>query len=171
LTTFSPRVHGCSLPTSAAVQVFLALRSNVAPHLYDDVLPCLSWLKNTVGVATAVLTNGNAADLAGCATLGQYLSLSLGAGDVGTLKPSPVPFMAISQRAGVPPSRVLFVGDSYEKDVLGAQAVGMTGALLLRDNAQMPADAPADLIVFTSLHPEEVELKMDRYLSRRPSRL
>ena len=33
-----------------------------------------------------------------------------GACDVGTLKPSPVPFMAIAQRAGIPPGRILFIG-------------------------------------------------------------
>ena len=48
------------------------------------------------------------------------------------MKPSPVPFIAISQRTGVPPSRILFVGDSFEKDVEGARAAGMCGALLAR---------------------------------------
>ena len=40
--------------------------------------------------------------------------------------------MAISQRTGVPPNRILFIGDSFEKDVLGAAAAGMTGGLLAR---------------------------------------
>ena len=31
---------------------------------------------------------------------------------MGTLKPSPVPFMAIAQRAGIPPSRILFIGNA-----------------------------------------------------------
>ena len=59
---------------------------------------------------------------------------SLGACDVGSMKPSPVPFIAIAQRTGVHPSRILFIGDSFEKDVIGARAVGMTGGLLLRNN-------------------------------------
>ena len=29
----------------AAMQLFLSIRSNVAPHLYHDVIPCLEWLK------------------------------------------------------------------------------------------------------------------------------
>ena len=57
---------------------------------------------------------------------------NIGACDVGKMKPSPVPFIAISQRTGVPPSRILFVGDSFEKDVMGARAAGMCGALLAR---------------------------------------
>ena len=61
-----------------------------------------------------------------------YFSYCAGACDVGTMKPSPVPFMAISQRTGVPPNRILFIGDSFEKDVLGASAAGMTGGLLAR---------------------------------------
>ena len=42
--------------------------------------------------------------------------------------------MAISQRTGVPPSRILFIGDSFEKDVMGATAAGMTGGLLIRSD-------------------------------------
>jgi beta-phosphoglucomutase-like phosphatase (HAD superfamily) len=48
------------------------------------------------------------------------------------MKPSPIPFMSISQRAGVVPERVLFIGDSYLNDVAGAANVGMYAALLRR---------------------------------------
>jgi HAD superfamily hydrolase (TIGR01509 family) len=114
-----------------AMKLFVSIRSHVAPHLYDDVVPCLEWLTKDVGVKVAVLTNGNA-NLRTCNVLGKFLTLSIGASDVGIMKPSPVPFMAISQRTGIPPSRILFIGDSLEKDVEGAKAVGMTAALILR---------------------------------------
>ena len=156
--------HGEEGAVDEAMRLFVTMRSNVAPHLYDDVIPCLEWLKQTVGVDVAVLTNGNAMDLSVCAVLGRYVSLSLGAGDVGTLKPSPVPFMAISQRSGVPPGRILFVGDSYEKDVLGAQAVGMTGVLLLRDGAPVPVGASDEVVLLRSLHPEELERQVRAHL-------
>lgn len=156
--------HGEEGAVDEAIKLFVTIRSNVAPHLYEDVLPCLEWLKSTVGVRLAVLTNGNAMDLTVCTVLGQYVSLSLGAGDIGTLKPSPVPFMAISQRTGVPPGRILFVGDSYEKDVLGAQAVGMTGALLLRDGAPVPEGVTEDMVVLRSLQPDEVERQVRAHL-------
>jgi FMN phosphatase YigB (HAD superfamily) len=156
--------HGEEAGVEEAIRLFVQMRSNVAPHLYDDVIPCLEWLKQGLGVGVAVLTNGNAMDLSVCAVLGRYVSLSLGAGDVGTLKPSPVPFMAISQRAGVPPGRILFVGDSYEKDVLGAQAVGMTGALLLRDGAPLPEGLSDDVVVLRSLQPDEMGRQLRAHL-------
>lgn len=114
------------------MKVFVTARSHVAPHLYDDVIPCLQWLKEEVGVDVAVLTNGNAEGLHTCDTLGKYVSLSISATDVGVMKPSPVPFLAVSQRTGVTPDRILFVGDSHDKDVLGAQATGMAAALIAR---------------------------------------
>jgi FMN phosphatase YigB (HAD superfamily) len=112
-------------------QVFVSVRSDVAPHLYDDVIPCLEWLTKDQGVKVAVLTNGNA-NLTTCPVLGQYVSMTIGAGEVGAMKPSPVPFVAMCQKAGVVPSRMLFVGDSYENDVLGAAKVGIYSALLTR---------------------------------------
>jgi HAD superfamily hydrolase (TIGR01549 family) len=115
-----------------AVQVFHRERSDVGKHIYSDVLDCLEYL-HSMGMKLCVLSNGSA-DLDGCNILNKYLSLSLFAGDVGASKPSPVGFIACAQRMGVPPSRVLFVGDSYEADVLGAKNAGMISALLVREN-------------------------------------
>jgi putative hydrolase of the HAD superfamily len=103
-------------------QIFVKERSRVGRHIYDDVLPCLDWLRS-IGLPIGVLTNGNA-DLGHCEVMSPYITHCLSASDVGALKPSPVPFIAIAQRAGVVPSRVLFIGDSYEKDVLGARNAG-----------------------------------------------
>lgn len=46
----------------------------------------------------------------------------------------------LGQVLDVPPSRVLYVGDSYECDVLGANKVGMISALLLRRDFNNKAD-------------------------------
>lgn len=64
----------------------MAHRSLVAPHLYDDVIPCLDFLTKDLGVRVAVLTNGNA-NLTSCTALGKYLTLTLG--DYQTIKYSP----------------------------------------------------------------------------------
>ena len=104
------------------------------------------------------------------------------------MKPSPIPFIAISQRTGVPPSRILFIGDSFENDVVGAHAVGMTGGLLLREDFKIQEvkklednlknlenisnshkDEYAnilkhhDYIIFNTLFPEELKDKVDRF--------
>lgn len=114
--------------------------------------------------------------------------ISLGACNVGSMKPSPVPFIAIAQRTGVHPSRILFIGDSFEKDVIGARAVGMTGGLLLRNNFKsqnVPSSEEnsevykeitekhvsennhllneKDYIVFNNLYPEEMTKKLNTF--------
>jgi len=114
-----------------AMQVFLEARSAISDNLYDDVLQCFDWL-TSAGVRIGILTNGNA-NLSACPALSKFLSLVVTAGDVGASKPSPVPFMACCQQAGIVPSRILYVGDSYEKDVLGAKNAGMAALLLLRE--------------------------------------
>lgn len=50
----------------------------------------------------------------------------------GALKPRPEVYLAACEALGVPPRRVLHVGDSPELDVAGAAAVGMMTALVGR---------------------------------------
>lgn len=164
--------------------MFVARRSDVAPHLYSDVLPCLQWLKEEVGVRIAVLTNGNAESLHLCETLGKYISLSISATDVGVMKPSPVPFLAISQRTGVTPDRILFIGDSHDNDVLGAQAAGMAAALIARgyddtlsrsndnssnrdNSSNSSSNSNSDRIILSSLMPDEFQRKVGSYVSKK----
>ena len=48
----------------------------------------------------------------------------------GYLKPHPEPFLELAKRLELDPSEILYVGNSYSKDVLGAAAVGMKTAHL-----------------------------------------
>lgn len=113
-----------------ALELFLQARSDVSQSVYSDAIECLEWF-HSMGIKIGVLTNGSA-ELFRCPLLSKYLCLSLTAGEVGVLKPSPVGFLACSQISGVPPNRILFVGDSYECDVLGANNAGMVSAMLHR---------------------------------------
>ena len=69
------------------------------------------------------------------------------AADCGAQKPSVVPFISVIYKASsslnpsadedsmtppYDPKKILFIGDSYSKDVLGARNVGMKGAWLVR---------------------------------------
>lgn len=45
--------------------------------------------------------------------------------DIGFTKPSPVIFEHTISKLGLPPDRILHVGDLYEEDVLGAQTAGL----------------------------------------------
>jgi len=64
-------------------------------------------------------------------------------GEFGSGKPEPEVFLHVIERLGVAPEACLMVGDNFEADVLGAQAVGMEAAWLHRAAAgRSPRAAP-----------------------------
>jgi FMN phosphatase YigB (HAD superfamily) len=124
------------------LQRFVAARSEVSGFLYSDSLPCLRMLAEEEGLPSAILTNGNAHIRTAGDThkmeaeppceLGALLRWSVHAGQLGAMKPSPVSFIALAQRLDTLPSRVLYVGDSFDHDVQGAKGAGMHSAFLVR---------------------------------------
>lgn len=150
-------------------QIFSDLRSDIDGYLYADVLPCLGWLREE-NIGVGVFTNSNAA-VSKDSVLGSHLDIYLHAGEVGASKPSSVPFMAISQRAHVNPGRILYVGDSYENDVVGAHNAGMITAYLKRegvsdetfDRMYKECGVSPDVSLNT-LHPSELSEKLKLYI-------
>lgn len=70
------------------------------------------------------------------------------AAEAGEPKPHPALFLEALRRARVPPVGAVMVGDSYERDILGARAAGIhRGILLDRHRARTIDDVP----VITSL--------------------
>jgi putative hydrolase of the HAD superfamily len=65
--------------------------------------------------------------------------------DAGATKPAPELFRAALALAGAKPSEALHVGDSPDKDIDGALALGMRAVLIERDGAAAPA-VPAPVI-------------------------
>ena len=69
----------------------------------------------------------------------EFLALSenwdcvISAEDTGYLKPNPEPFMQISECLKTPAANILFVGNNYEYDIIGASNVGMKTAHLSRE--------------------------------------
>jgi HAD superfamily hydrolase (TIGR01549 family) len=62
------------------------------------------------------------------------------AGDVGVYKPDPRAFAVLLDRLGAHASKALFVGDSYEMDVLGAHAAGLAAAWVRPEGMPLPGD-------------------------------
>jgi len=50
--------------------------------------------------------------------------------EAGYLKPHPAPFLSVCEALGVSPENVLYVGDSCQKDIIGAKRVGMQTCLI-----------------------------------------
>ncbi len=62
--------------------------------------------------------------------------------ETGALKPNPEPFLALSGALGLPPEEILYVGNSYAYDIVGAAGVGMKTAHISR---RPPENSIADL--------------------------
>jgi putative hydrolase of the HAD superfamily len=52
--------------------------------------------------------------------------------DTGSLKPARPPFTMLASRLGLPPGRILYVGNSPSIDLRGAKAAGMSAAIVSR---------------------------------------
>lgn len=59
---------------------------------------------------------------------------------VGLAKPDPALYELAAARLALPPGAILHVGDSWERDVVPAHAVGMRTAWLARPDATTPAE-------------------------------
>jgi putative hydrolase of the HAD superfamily len=49
----------------------------------------------------------------------------------GGLKPGKAPFLALAEKMGLPPERILYVGNSVSCDVRGSKSAGMKAALIV----------------------------------------
>jgi putative hydrolase of the HAD superfamily len=69
---------------------------------------------------------------------------------IGELKPDPLPFGELARRMGLPPEKILYVGNSSSYDVAGAKAAGM-GAAWIRFGEENPSSGVrqgADFVFF-----------------------
>ena len=55
--------------------------------------------------------------------------------ETGYLKPNPEPFNVLAESLGTAPERVLYVGNNYKYDIIGASRTGMKTAHLAREPA------------------------------------
>jgi putative hydrolase of the HAD superfamily len=65
----------------------------------------------------------------------------------GRLKPDPLPFQKLAEAMGLPPERILYVGNSRRYDMVGAKGAGMKTALIsFSPFFQGRSHGPADFI-------------------------
>jgi putative hydrolase of the HAD superfamily len=94
-------------------------------------------------VALGVVSNfyGNVHRVLDEAELTPLLATIVDSSVVGVRKPDPAIFSLAVERLGVEPAEVLYVGDSFEKDIVGAHAAGLrTG--WLTGAAERPCSSP-----------------------------
>ena len=96
---------------------------------YKGVLGCLETLRGS-GFRLGLLSDlppGRKIELMG---LSPFFDAVLCSESYGALKPSVRPFLALAERLGARPEEVLYVGNNYEYDIVGARRAGMKTALI-----------------------------------------
>lgn len=124
---------------------YSAIRDETGVQLIDGVPQLLQDLRRRY--ATGILTNGPS-DM----QWGKLRALGLTdqvdgivvAGDRGIFKPDPRPFRELLEMLGAAPSVSLFVGNSFEHDIVGAHAAGMRTAWIRLDGQEPPSDVRPD---------------------------
>jgi putative hydrolase of the HAD superfamily len=82
--------------------------------------------------------------------LGVSLKVILDSARFGKKKPAPDIFQAALEQLELPPEQTLFVGDSYERDLMPARRLGMKTAWLRGPFPRLPADPePVDVCLDT----------------------
>ena len=126
------------LPTSKITEElndFLSTRYIATLHLYDDVVV----LEELQAYHIGIITNG-AHDKHTDSQFSKVKHLRLSeriqsltiSDEIGVRKPNIEIFKVACERAGVLPTEAIFVGDSIENDIVGANRAGITSVLIDR---------------------------------------
>ena len=119
-------------------------------RLHPDARKALEWARRQ-GHRVFILTDADpylTRDILPASGITDLWEGVITAAEVGYPKPEPPIFRLALERAGVPPSQAIMIGDSYERDVLGARAAGIPRAVLVdRHRARTIDEVP----VITSL--------------------
>lgn len=119
----------------------LAVERGTRHWVYPDVVATLTALRETQRMA--LVTNGSPdlqrAKLAG-AGFAPYFDAVIVSGEIGAGKPDARPFALALAALGVDPARAVMVGDSLERDMVGARNAGIAGIWLDRSGTKAMND-------------------------------
>lgn len=75
-----------------------------------------------------------------------YFEEIIVSGEIGHHKPDPKIFQEMTNRTGVPPSEIIYIGNDYRKDILGAKASGWHTAWVKRMEEARDETVPSHII-------------------------
>jgi putative hydrolase of the HAD superfamily len=141
------RAMGCDKTESVSLSAEIAGRMQDSFKPEDRVLPDVpSTLRDlkSAGYRLGVVSNRRKPYEQHLAELGllEYFELWLYAGDLERWKPNPEMFRIALQQLDLPAQAVVYVGDNYYADVLGAQGAGLWPVLLDEQNLFPEAGCP-----------------------------
>lgn len=127
---------GAEISHDAALQILAKIREQKWEFKnYEDTLPTLKDLKSR-GLILGLISNvvQNMEPTYTELGLQPYLNFKVTSAEVGCDKPSPEIFQAALKKARVKPDEVVYVGDQYDLDIVGARGVGMKALLIDRND-------------------------------------
>ena len=119
-------------PTTAQ-RMWMLFKDNYFDSNFPDTIPVLERLK-AQGVPMGVISNygTHLLDLLPKLELFDYFNFIIVSAIVEVTKPHPRIFEIAIEEAGVPADQILYVGDNYLDDIVGANNVGMDAVLINR---------------------------------------
>ncbi|WP_298609880.1 HAD family hydrolase [uncultured Thiothrix sp.] len=124
-----------------AFQVFWQARNQVT--FFPEVLPSLERLAQSYSLG--VITNGNA-DVHHIG-IGHLFEFALNSAEAGVAKPHPAIFQQALNKLQLEPHQMVYVGDDPEKDVIGAQQVGLRTIWFNAQQRERPLGLKPDAIM------------------------
>ncbi len=135
-TAMVRRLYHCE-PDAAALEAILQARFDsfveaiTAPDYLHELLDTLSQryrlgLLSNYPDGEAIRATLERLDLE------KYFQAVVVSGDVGHVKPHPLPFQTVLDRLGVGPEEAVYVGDNWLGDIQGAKQVGMAAVYTLQ---------------------------------------
>lgn len=136
------------IPFAAAAEIASEMEAvHRAENLWrvplPDALETLLGLRRC-GVRTAVVSNadGRAESTLETAGLSEHLEFVVDSHFEGVEKPDPEIFRRALQRLDLPPERVVYIGDIYSIDAVGARAAGLSPVIIDSTNTYNGLDCP-----------------------------
>ena len=80
--------------------------------------------------------------------ISEYWDVVICSEQSGRLKPDKKPFLDLAARMGFPPEKILYVGNSFPYDVIGARDMGMKAAHIRPRWKKSPSSAKADFVFY-----------------------
>lgn len=113
----------------------------IAEDFYESALfyinrnkKVLARLRKQYRVALVSNYYGNLLNAVSETGLDRFVDATVDSDRIGSRKPDPVIFWTALEAIGVPPAQAIFVGDSFHRDIKGAERVGITPVWIRSSN-------------------------------------
>ena len=141
----------------------------VITSLFPDALPCIQSLRARAQrdkhpIQIGIMSNGFIYKDLLTRKYPDFMNLFdfwIQASDVGALKPSNIPFIACINASKSIPRNILYVGDTYSKDIIGGREMNIHTCWLNRTNEIKDMNIPKNEVYISSLNPIEFEAYID----------